>query len=247
MILLVGILVGVGAVALLGDDDPDTTTVAAEAPTTSAADQVAPTTAPPTTTTTAAASSTTVAPTTTTTTAPTTTAGTTTTSTPTDRPPVADVTTGEILGLPPGTPVADVLAAMNAIYGAPDFDSGWNAGCPLDGGPDDHERVVDYGNLRIRFDRWDRPEQLAGWSYRRGLAGFFDPDGPTPDDIALHDGVAWGQSGNEVAAALGVAINPLDIFGVTFINHPDGTYRADGLDGTTPFFQVGWRAGDICE
>ncbi len=139
------------------------------------------------------------------------------------------------------------VEAMTAIYGPPSSDSGWNGGCPLDGGPDDHERRITFGNLSLRFDRWDQPEQLGGWRYMRGLAGTFDPDGPTPDDIALHPGVEWNQTGAEVAAALGVAMNPMDIFGLTFIGDDSSDYRADGLDGTTPFNYVGFMNHDICE
>jgi hypothetical protein len=240
VVFLAGTLVGVAATTLL-DDDPDTvtsaTTTSTEPPPETTVSTTTSTTSPPTTTTATTATPSTFTPPTTTT----------TTMAPDTSTPVADATTGEILGLPIGTAPEAVFAAMDTIYSAPDTDSGWNGGCPLDGGPDDHERVVVYGNLRIRFDRWDQPERLDGWSYSRGLAGSFDPEGPTPDDIVLHDGVEWNQTGNEAAAALGVAPNPVDIFQLTFIDHGKGSYRSDGLDGTTPVYYVGYRAGDICE
>jgi hypothetical protein len=236
VIFLAGILVGVAATTLL-DDDPDTvtsaTTTSTEPPPETTASTTTSTTSPPTTTTAAPSTTSTFAPP--------------TTAPPDTSTPVANAVTGEILGLPIGTTPEAVFAAMDTIYGAADTDSDWNGGCALNGGPDDHERVVVYGNLRIRFDRWDQPERLDGWSYSRGLAGDFDPEGPTPDDIVLHDGVEWNQTGNEAAAALGVAPNPVDDFQLTFIDHGQGSYRSDGLDGTTPVYYVGYRAGDICE
>lgn len=239
VILLIGILLGVLVALLLGDDDDADTETGDAPPATSTT-----TTTPPTTTATTPPVETTVAPSTT---VATTTSTTTTTEAPSP-PPVADATNGEILGLALGTPLDDVVAAMTAVFGAADADTGWNSGCPLDGGPDDHERRMDWGNLSIRFDRWDKPEQLAGWGYQRGAAGFFDPEGPTPDDIVLDPGAEWNQTGNELAAALGVELDTYgDIFGLSFINTDVTNYRAPGLDGTTPFDFVGVRNEDICE
>ena len=236
VILLIGILLGVLVALLLGDDDDADTETGDAPPSTSTTSTTPSTTTPPVETT--VAPSTTLA---------TTTSTTTTTEAPAP-PPVADATNGEILGLALGTPFDDVVAAMTAVYGAPDDDSGWNGGCPLDGGPDDHERRMAWGNLSIRFDRWDKPEQLAGWAYQRGAAGFFDPEGPTPDDIVLDPGAEWNQTGNELAAALGVELDTYgDIFGISFINTDFSDYRAPGLDGTTPFDYVGVRNADVCE
>ena len=166
--------------ASCGDDDSSgsertTTTTTTEAPTTTES----------TTTTTS------------TTTSTTTTSTTSTSTTTTEAPPppaVANATNGEILGLPLGTAADTVIDAMTAVYGAPDGDTGWNIGCPLDGGTEDDERRISWGNLRIRFFRDADGEVLAGWSYQRGAAGFFDPEGPTPDDIVMDDGVAWNQT-----------------------------------------------------
>lgn len=244
VLLLSGLLLGVLLVWLLDDDGADldagsdttTTTVDASSTTAPPADDTTTTAAPPTT-----ESSTTTQ-------APTTTSPVTTTTASATPPPVADATNGEILGLPLGTPIDDVVAAMTAAFGAADDDSGWNGGCPLDGGPDDHERRMAWGNLSIRFDRWNQPEQLAGWAYQRGAAGFFDPDGPTPDDIVLDPGVEWNQTGNELAAVLGVELETFgDIFGLSFFSTDFTSYRAPGLDGTTPFDYVGVRNADICE
>jgi len=245
VLVLSGLLIGILLVWLLSDDDADvdtgsgtTTTVEASSTTEPPVDDTRTTAASPTTT-----------ESTTTTQAPTTSAAPVTTTTASATPPpVADATNGEILGLPLGTPIDDVVAAMTAAFGAADTDSGWNGGCPLDGGPDDHERRMAWGNLSIRFDRWNQPEQLAGWGYQRGAAGFFDPEGPTPDDIVLDPGAEWNQTGNELAAALGVELDTFgDIFGLSFISTDVTSYRAPGLDGTTPFDYVGVRNADICE
>jgi hypothetical protein len=238
VLVLAGILVGVLLVVLTGDDDDPDTEAAAGSTTTSVTDS---STTTVDSTTTSTATSTTSVDATTTTAAP---------ATTTEAPavPVADANNGEILGLAIGTSFEQVLGAMTGVYGAPDSDSGWNGGCPLDGGPDDHERRISFGNLSLRFDRRDQPEQLAGWRYQRGPGGSFDPDGPTPDDIVLHPGVAWDQTGAEVATTLGIDMETYDdLFGITFIVTDGADYRADGLDGTTPFDYVGYRNGDVCE
>ncbi|MEZ5244082.1 MAG: hypothetical protein R2707_03225 [Acidimicrobiales bacterium] len=237
VLVLAGIVAGVLLVLVTGDDDDPDTQAGAPSTTTSAADSTttvaSSTTSTSTSTTPSSTTSTTAAPTTTTEAPP---------------PPVADADSGEVLGLEIGSPFEQVLDAMTAVYGAPDSDTGWNGGCPLDGGPDDHERRISFGNLSLRFDRWEQPAQLAGWRYQRGAAGSFDPDGPSPDDIVLHPGVSWNQTGAEVAAVLGVDMETYDgIFGITFIITDGADYRAEGLDGTTPFDYVGYRNADICE
>ena len=137
---------------------------------------------------------------------------------------------------------------MTAIYGAPDSDTGWNVGCPLDGGTEDDERRIAWGNLRIRFFRDGGGEVLAGWAYQRGAAGFFDPEGPTPDDIEMDQGVAWNQTIGEVADALGATTNIAAEFPLVFVNHAgEGDYRAGADNVDAPMDYVGFRAFDICE
>ncbi|MFT5204404.1 MAG: hypothetical protein ACI9C1_003812, partial [Candidatus Aldehydirespiratoraceae bacterium] len=198
IILLVGLLIGLAAAALLNDDD----------------DAVTVTTAPatyPTATPTAPASYPTATPTT-------------TAEYPVATAPVADAVSGDVLGFALGSNAETVISALNAIYGAPDLDSGWNQGCPLDAGPEDHDRLLTYGNFRLRLDRWDQPEQLAGWSFQNHQSEPAPANGPRPEEIALHPGVDWSLTGSAVATLLGVEMNPVEDFGVTFINTGEGDY-----------------------
>jgi len=240
VILLLGILIGLGLMWLLGDDGDDDTETGDGSTTTTLAETA--TTEAPTTTESTATTSTTTSTTSTTTTT------TTTTTEPPPPPPVADAITGEILGLPIGTQIDDVIAAMTALYGAPDNDTGWNIGCPLDGGTEDDERRIWWGNLAIRFFSDGGTGELAGWGYQRGAAGSFDPEGPTPDDIVMDAGVAWNQTIGEVAAVLDATTQIAPEFPLVFTNHAgEGDYRAaaDNLDA--PMDYVGFRASDICE
>lgn len=236
VVLLVGILLGL-LFASLGDDDGDDDT-STDATTTTESTTTTTTTEAPTTT-----------ESTTTSTSTTTTSSTTTTTTePAPPPAVADAVTGEVLGLPIESPAAAVIDAMITIYGAPDSDTGWNVGCPLDGGTDLDERTMSWGNLSIQFGARDGAEVFDGWRYQRGLAGQFDPDGPTPDDIVMHPGAAWNQTADELAAALGVETNPVPDFDTTFIRvEPFTSYRAPGQSGDTFVNYVGYRFSDICE
>lgn len=236
VVLLIGILLGL-LFASFSDDDGDDTE-AGDDTTTSSTIFEAPSTTESTTTTSTSTSTTTTSTSTTTT----------TTTEPPPPPPVADATNGEILGLPLGTAADTVIDAMTTVYGAPDGDTGWNVGCPLDGGTEDDERRISWGNLRIRFFRDDDGEVLAGWGYQRGAAGFFDPEGPTPDDIAMDDGVAWNQTIGVVADALGGTTLIAPEFPLVFVDHAgEGDYRAGADNADAPMDYVGYRAFDICE
>ena len=241
VILLVGVLLGALAVALLGDNgDEDDTEAGDEITSTTTTTTEAPSTESSTSTTTTSS-----------TTSTTTTTTTTTTTEAPAPPPVADATNGEILGLPIDSPITAVVDAMNAIYGSPDNDTDWNIGCELDGGTDVDDRRIWWGNLAIRFFRdggAGGDEVLAGWAYQRGAAGFFDPEGPTPDDIVLDDGVAWNASIGDVAAALGGTTQVLPEFPLVLVSH-DGVaaYRAMADTLEAPMDYVGWQAADICE
>ncbi|MFT5204653.1 MAG: hypothetical protein ACI9C1_004064 [Candidatus Aldehydirespiratoraceae bacterium] len=65
--------------------------------------------------------------------------------------------------------------------------------------------------------------------------------------MALHPGVDWSLTGSAVATLLGVEMNPVEDFGVTFINTGEGDYRAEGDSGTTLINYVGVHAADVCE
>ena len=243
IVLLVGVLSGIAIASFTGDDDPVVQT---------ATDDTASTTSSTTTTTTTEAPSTTTTTTTTTTEAPTTTTEapttTTTTTAPPPPPPIADAATGLVVGFDRGAPMGDVLAALEARLGAPSGDTGWQTNCIL-GGVEDMDRVVNWGNLRVNFTRYEGPEVLSGWIYERGIAGNFDPSGVVPDDIVFPDGVGWNQTLAEAAAALGSEVQVWIDFGLATTNDPAGTghYRTWDTDESNFFNHVSYWAFDLCD
>lgn len=244
IILLIGLLLGLFLGGAFSDDDGDTE-AAGEVPSSTT------TSAAPTTTTTETPTTTTASTTTTSTTSTTTTTTSTTTTTTTAPPlsPLADVVAGEVVGFEFGAPFADVLAEMTARYGAPDNDTGWSDNCILDGGPNDTDRVLMWGNFRVNFTRWEGPEVLAGWIYERGQAGNFDTSGPLPEDILFPPGAGWNLTLDELAGSLGVDAQVWDDFGFAIANGPhNGHYRVTYSANTSDFFNyASINPMDLCD
>ena len=245
IVLLVGVLGGIGLANLGGDADSTVETADDAASNTTSSTTAAPTTttAAPTTTT-EAPTTTTAAPTTTTTAAPTTT----TTTVPAPPPPIADAATGLVVGFDRGAPMGDVVAALEARLGAATGDTGWQTNCTL-GGVEDMDRVMNWGNFRVNFTRYDGPEIVSGWIYQRGQAGNFDPSGVVPDDIVFPAGVAWNQTLAEAAAAMGTEVQIWVDWGLATANDPAGTghYRTWDDNADNFFNHVSYWAFDLCD
>jgi len=244
IILLLGLLIGLFLGGAFGGDDTNTE---------AAGDATTSSTEPPVTTSTTTTTTTTEAPTTTssitTTTSTTSTTTTTTTTTTEPPPPLADVTTGEFIGFGIGSDFDKVLSAATARLGAPFTDTGWSDNCVLDGGPDDTDRVLSWGNLRVNFTRWDGPEVLAGWIYQREQAGNWDLSGPGPEDIVFPDGAGWNQTLDELGAAIGVGPQVYEDFQMAVVNGANGAhYRVTYGTNTTDFFNyVSVNPFDLCD
>lgn len=246
-LLAVGMLLGVVLAALLDDEDGETTTADTGTTTSKAPSSASSTTSSPSTTSTTTSSSTSTTSSTTTTTT-----STTTTAPLAGPPPLADATTGRLVGFPMGSPLEAVDAALVDRLGPPDSDSGWTTGCPLDGDPDLDERIVWWGELRVRFAREAGVETVGGWNYGDARPPASPPTGPLAADIVMPPGVAWGQSIAEVADALDLSLDGIegvqDTFGLTWVyDGDDARWLAAAPDIDAAFTEVSWRAFDICE
>ena len=94
----------------------------------------------------------------------------------------------------------------------------------------------------------DDGQILAGWAYEQGAAGFFDPEGPTPDDIVMGTGVAWNQTIVQVASVLVGTTQIAEEFPLVFVRHDgEGDYRAGADNLDAPMDYVGFRAFDLCD
>ena len=146
--------------------------------------------------------------------------------------------------------MADIEAEMVARFGLPTTDTGWTTGCPLDGGEILDERLVAWGNFRIWFrdDEGTGANQvLNGWIYQRGPWGDFDPEGPSPFEILLHDGVEWNQPLTDASAALEVPVDVVDDFQLAWIWDGESRYMNMSTDPSQFFDSVSWRPADLCD
>jgi hypothetical protein len=230
VLLLIGLIGGYFIAGGGGGDDNET--VEAGAQTTSTTE------APTTTEATATTTTTTEAPTTTSTT-------TTTTTTTTTQPPapivavVADLVTGAVMGLPPGTHIDEVEFLMVETFGAPDSDTGWAEGCPFDG-EGDNERVMYWDGLRVDFRNETGTPIYDGWSWRPTEPipeGVFALD-PQPDDwiIKLHDGVSTEMTLNQISELIGFPLS--EDLGFSLLVDPDNgswVYLSIEGDDSVPF------------
>lgn len=107
-----------------------------------------------------------------------------------------------VLGVPLGASAEDALVRLTEMLGEPDVDSGWYEGCPLDAGGDD-ERLVQWGDLNVYFDRLGDGDVLAAWGYDlRKVAGGF----PEVELVLLPGGATLGDPINDVAFAAGLDV-----------------------------------------
>jgi hypothetical protein len=122
-----------------------------------------------------------------------------------------------ILGITIGTDADLALLELDALIGEPDFDTGWNVGCPLDG-PELNERLVEWGDLDVYFERFDGMERLRAWGYDVRL-----PEGGFPEIplISLPGGAQIGDPIEDVAAAAGEPVVYDPVFDVNRVG-PDG-------------------------
>lgn len=237
ILLLVGLLAGLGIASCTGGDDDDAATdtdtdTAADATTSSSTTSEAPAETSSTTTTTTEAPATTSSTTTTTT-------STTTTTTTTTEPPaanafvVADLVTGEALGIPPLTHEDDLIFKLVELF-FPTDDGGWGEGCPFDGVD---ERVIFSDGVRFQFVMIDDVPTYVSWSWRPsdGIPEGSLPVNPQPDEwvIQLHPGVTPDMTINEIAAALGLPVQ--DLLGFSVVGDATWAYLSPDGPDSVPF------------
>lgn len=107
-----------------------------------------------------------------------------------------------LLGVDIGTDTTEAMETLESLIGEPDFDSGWYVGCPLDGDELD-ERLVQWGDLNVYFDRSDGDEIMRAWGYDLRIV---DGGYPELELIELPGGSQMGDPVNEVAAAAGLEV-----------------------------------------
>ena len=135
------------------------------------------------------------------------------TATPTPTPVVVGFIIGPnaaLLGVAIGAEADDAMSMLAAAIGEPDFDTDWYVGCPLDG-DELNERLVQWGDLNVYFERFDGTEKFRAWGYDlRIVEGGY----PEIDLIELPGGSRMGDPVNVVAAAAGLDVVYDELFDI---------------------------------
>lgn len=132
-----------------------------------------------------------------------------------------------LLGVEVGTEAADAMASLEAVIGPPDFDSGWYVGCPLDGDALD-ERLVQWGDLNVYFDRSDGDAVMRAWGYDLRIV---DGGFPELDVIELPGGARMGDPVEDVAAAAGLEVRYDPVFDINRVGAAGYELLADAGPG----------------
>ncbi len=132
-----------------------------------------------------------------------------------------------LLGVALGSDATTAMEVLEATIGEPDYDSGWYIGCPLDGDEDD-ERLVQWGDLNVYFDRSDGTEVMRAWGYDLRIV---DGGFPEIDLIELPGGAKMGDPVNEVAAAAGLEVRYDDLFEINRVGEAGYEILSDAPPG----------------
>ena len=157
---------------------------------------------------------------------------------------VANAVSGEVMGMPIGAWFDEVEFLMVETFGAPDSDTDWIEGCPLDG-PALNERSMTWDGLQLNFKNDTGTAVLTGWTWNTSQpvpTGTFALD-PQPDDwkIALHPDVTADMSLTEIGNATGTAAMVTDFgFGVV-TNDWSWVYFSPGPDLSQPPLTVDYN------
>lgn len=148
------------------------------------------------------------------------------------------VADGPLLGVALGTPGDAAISSLTAALGPPDRDTGWNEGCPLDGGGD-NERLVVWGWVSAHFGRDDDGQgQLIAWR----VVG--DENATNKNvTVTLPGDVLLGAPISEVGTAAGVAPVVDDVFGIVRVDSNPQVF-AEGSSFSAPSDDV-WVPGAL--
>lgn len=147
-----------------------------------------------------------------------------------------------LLGVDIGTDATDALTSLEDAIGTPDFDSGWYVGCPLDGDELD-ERLVQWGDLNVYFDRSDGDEIMRAWGYDLRIV---DGGFPEIELIELPGGGQMGDPVNEVAAAAELEVRYDVLFDINRVGEDGYEILSDAPPGA-PVWGVFIPAIPTCE
>lgn len=132
-----------------------------------------------------------------------------------------------LLGVTIGTEADDAMSMLAAVIGEPDFDTDWYIGCPLDG-DELNERLVQWGDLNVYFERFDGTEKFRAWGYDlRIVEGGF----PEIDLIELPGGSRMGDPVNVVAAAAGLDVVYDELFDINRVGAAGFEIISDAAPG----------------
>ena len=132
-----------------------------------------------------------------------------------------------LLGVEIGADATEALASLEAAIGEPDFDSEWYVGCPLDGDELD-ERLVQWGDLNVYFDRSDGDEIMRAWGYDLRIV---DGGFPEIELIELPGGAQMGDPVNEVAAAAELEVRYDALFDINRVGEDGYEILSDAPPG----------------
>jgi hypothetical protein len=174
-------------------------------------------------------------------------------TTTTSEPPPTTTPTGEgetlvvaayepVLGVPIGTDFDAATAELEEILGAPDNDTGWGVGCPLDG-EEANERSLTWGSLRVDFFLTDTG-RLSSWVYD-ATDGEHKPDGvlrlQLPGDVNL------GDSMSAVAGDIGVDLVIEPTFDAAIVGEDGYFLWGFPAGGDAPLSLIGVPYVPVCE
>ena len=147
-----------------------------------------------------------------------------------------------LLGVDIGDDADEALESLEALIGEPDFDSDWYVGCPLDGDELD-ERLVQWGDLNVYFDRSHGDEIMRAWGYDLRIV---DGGFPELELIELPGGSQMGDPVNEVAAAAGLEVRYDALFDINRVGEDGYEILSDAPPGA-PVWGVFVPAIPTCE
>ena len=169
------------------------------------------------------------------------------TATPTPTPEPVEIEfvgspNAALLGVEIGADATEAMDSLEGLIGEPDFDSGWYEGCPLDGDELD-ERLVQWGDLNVYFDRSDGDEIMRAWGYDLRIV---DGGFPELELIELPGGSQMGDPVNEVAAAAGLEVRYDAVFDINRVGEDGYEILSDAPPGA-PVWGVFVPGIPICE
>ncbi len=164
------------------------------------------------------------------------------------RSPITTARPAALFGAAIGAEAEGAIAKLTGVLGAPDVDTGWDVGCPLNSATVKDERQLTWGHLHAYFTR---PSETAagafsGYGYVL-LEGEELPLGDAIRRITLPNGVSLGAAIGDVAKAIGAKVVANPTFGWMSVATSGVEFTADGKANTSPLNAVSVPHVFTCE